>query len=159
MQDWWEGLQARERQILVGGAVVAAIILVWTFVWSPLTRATADMRVAVVQKQRLAIDLQRTATLSSSDQPVRPQGGQPATSLLVLVERTHQAHGLKDTFTLTRPDGPDAISIRFQNASFDALMDWLVMLETEHNLRVENTQISKAQQAGLVNGNLVLRRS
>lgn len=158
MQDWWEGLQPRERRILICGAVLAAIVLVWSFVWSPLTRATAEMRVAVAQKQRLAIDLQRTATLSGSDQPTRPQGSQPATSLLVLVERTHQAHGLKDTFTLTRPDGPDVISIRFQNASFDAMMDWLVMLDNEHNLMVENSQMTKAQQPGLVNGNLVLRR-
>ncbi len=158
MQDWWEGLQPRERRILICGAVLTVIILVWSFVWSPLTRATADMRVAVAQKQRLVIDLQRTATLSDSGQPTRPQGNQPATSLLVLVERTHQTHGLKDTFTLTRPDGPDAISIRFQNAPFNAMMSWLLMLENEHHLRVENSQVTRAQQPGLVNGSLVLRR-
>lgn len=157
MREWLENLQPRERRILLAGAVVAAVIAVWGFIWSPLSTANADLRLAVAEKQRLEVALLRTAALPARD-AVPTAGGAASASMLVLVERTQQAHGLAGAFTQTRPDGPDGINVTFQNASFDAMLDWLVMLQAEHGVSIEIATFSSTRQAGLVSGRLFLRR-
>ncbi len=158
MREWLDNLQPRERIILLAGAVAAAIIVVWGLIWSPLSAANSNLSLAVAEKQRLEVALQRTAALPGRS-ATPTAGAAQGTSLLVLVERTQQAHGLGGAFTQTRPDGPDGINVTFQNASFDSMLSWLVMLQAEHGVSIESATFSSTRQAGLVSGRLFLRRA
>ena len=155
MKDWFANLQPRERWLFVGGSVVAVLVLLWMLVLSPLRAGSADLRDAVAAKQRLLTDLARIEGAAGGNVPGVARDGQE--SLAVLVASTAQAHGL--TFPRTRPDGADAINVTFQNASFDALVEWLIVLQTTHAVAVESASVSSAREQGLVNGQLLLRRS
>jgi type II secretory pathway component PulM len=90
-----------------------------------------------------------------------PSGNAPTPtdqSLVVLIDSTASSLSLAGTFTRTRPDGADAISVSFQNAQFDALLSWLVTLERSHGVSVESASFNGARDAGLVSGQIFLRR-
>lgn len=154
MKAWFLSLQERERLILVGGAIVAAVVVLWWLVLAPLNEGSAELRDAVTQKRRLLLDLRRVeAIVPGTDAAAASPAGQ---SLLVLVESTAQAFGL--AAPRTRQDGPNGINVSFQGASFDALLAWLIELDTTHGVRVETASFSSARETGLVNGQLFLRR-
>jgi len=86
-------------------------------------------------------------------------GGGGIGLILVLVDSTAQVLGLAGAFTRTRPDGADAISVSFQNAAFDALLEWFVTLEQSHGVSVESASFNGARDQGRVSGQVFLRRS
>lgn len=157
MKAWFARLAPRERWILSAGAVLAAVIVLWGFVWLPLGSRSAELRQRIDDKQALIADLRRAAALGGgSAQSQRPA---PSQSLVVLVDQTARAHGLADSFTRTRPDGADAINVSFQNAPFDGILAWLVRLHADYGIRVESASFNGSRERGLVTGQLFLRRS
>lgn len=155
MKEWFANLQPRERLIVVGGAVMATIIVLWMFVLDPLRTQSADLREAVTDKRQLLVDLGRVEGAQASAVPAGNNGAQQ--TLVVLVNSTAQQHGLN--VPRTRPDGTDGINVTLQNASFDSLVTWLIALETTHSVTVESASISGSREQGLVNGTLFLRRT
>ena len=154
MKAWFLSLEERERLLLLGGGVAALLIVVWAFVFTPLKSESAELRESVTEKQRLFIDLGRVEAMGTGASSPAEETGQ---SLYVLVDSTAQSHGL--ALRGTRPDGSDGINVTFQRVSFDALLNWLISLETEHGVAVESASFSSASERGLVNGQLLLRRS
>lgn len=156
LRDWYLARAPRERAILAAGGAVAVMIVLWGFIFAPLRTGTAELSESIEAKSRLLIDVQRAAALAPADAPsTGSAGGQ---SLVVLVDSTAQSHGLSDAITRSRPDGPNGINVTFQNASFDELVSWLVALESTHGVRVESATVNGTRAAGLVNGQLSLRR-
>lgn len=153
MKDWFANLQPRERMLVGGGGTVALLIVLWLAVISPLLDRSAELRASVERKQRLLVDLGRVAGMQESR---NPRTGTAQQTLYVLVDSTAKEHGLQ--LPRTRQDGPDGVNVTLQNAPYDALMDWLITLETEHSVRVESASIAGAREQGLVNGQVFLRR-
>jgi general secretion pathway protein M len=157
MRDWFASLSQRDRRVLVGGVVGAALIVFWGFLWRPLATGTTDLRAGVLVKQRLWADMQR---VDSSATPTTSQTRAPeAQSLVVLVDRTHREQGLAGALTRNQPDGADGIRVTFQAASFDALVRWLSTLQLNYSVRVESASFTGARDPGVVSATLVLRRS
>lgn len=156
MREWFLSREPRERVVLASGAVIAAIIIFWTFVWTPLRDGSADLRDDVDRKTRLLVDLQRAAALA----PLQGERAAPAStqSLVVLIDRTAQSHRLAGAVTRSRPEGADAISVTLRDATFDDVVGWLVTLNSSHALMVESATFNGTRTPGLVNGQLLLRR-
>ena len=108
MRAWFDGLQPRERWILLGGAAVVAVLVLWALVLGPLRTQSATLRTSVDTKQRLLIDLAR---LEGTQSPGALDGIQGADqTLVVIINSTAQAHGV--TLPRTRPNGPNGIDVR-----------------------------------------------
>lgn len=155
MREWFEKLAPRERVIVLGGGAAAALIIVWGLVWKPLSDGTTELRDSLEQKRALLVDLQRVQGLPAANSIGAPSDDRR--SLVVLVDQTAQSMGL--SFTRTRPDGPDAISVSFAAAPFDTLVEWLVQLERTSGLTVESASFNGTRERGLVSGQLFLRRT
>lgn len=154
MKEWFEGLEARERMILSVGFAAALIIVLWGFVWLPLTNGTGDLHEAIAEKRALLVDIQRAEALPAAASRAAPVGD--GRSLVVLVDQTAGSMGLR--FSRTRPDGPNAINVSFTAAPFDTLVSWLVTLERDHGITVESASFNSTRERGLVSGQLSLRR-
>ena len=157
MREWLAQRNARERLILVAGVVVAVIIVLWGLIWRPATLGAAELREAVAEKAQFLAGLERAEAIEPPAGGVR-SAGPTEQSLIALVESTAQALGLSGTFTRTRPDGIDAISVSFSNADFGALLEWLMTLERTHGVSVESASATGARDPGFVNGQVFLRR-
>jgi len=155
MKDWFATLQPRERWIVIAGAAAAVVIVLWSFVLTPLGNSADAMRDAVVGKQRLLVDLARLEGAGPAGSAAAVQGADQ--TLVVIINSTAQQHGL--TLPRTRPNGPSGIDVTFQSASFDALVEWLVALQSTYAVQVESASFSSAREEGRVNGQLSLRRS
>ena len=154
MKDWFATLQPRERNVLVAGAAAALAIVLYAFVWQPLTGGSDDLRASIESKERMLANLYRVRALAQDQQgaPVRPDQ-----ALVVLVNQTLQASGLIGTLTGTRQDGAN-ISVSFQNAPFDRLLGWLISLERNEGVFVEGASFNTARQRGFITGQLLLSR-
>lgn len=154
MKEWFLSREPRERLILAVGAALAIVIIGWRFVWSPLANGVERLDSAVDTQSRLLVDAVSAAAVAPTDAP-RPQAQE---SLLVLVERTARTHSVWDAVSRARPDGATGMDVTFQAARFDALLGWLLTLESEHGVSVETATIRDAGAAGTVNGQVLLRR-
>jgi|SRR5689334_4837476 general secretion pathway protein M len=153
MKAWFNNLQPRERWILIAGVVVAFGVVLWAGVVRPLRTQSALLQTSVASKQRLLSDLGRLGAAS----PARSPGAQqPEQTLVVLVDSTAQAHGLR--ITRSRPNGPSGVEVTLQAVPFDTLVDWLMTLHGTYAVDVESAQLSTARQQGLVNGQVSLHR-
>ena len=47
MKAWWNGLQLRERQLLLTGGCLMAALAYWLLLWQPLVAAREQSRAAV----------------------------------------------------------------------------------------------------------------
>jgi len=157
MKAWFEGLAQRERITLFAGAVVAALIIVWTFVWTPLRDGAFELDGAVSEKHLLLANLRRVEMLGG--QASSGAGVAPTQSLVLLVDQTHRTHGLAGTLSRNQPDGSDGIRVTFQSASFDELVSWLGALQQSYGVSVESASFDGTNQPGFVSATLVLRRT
>ncbi len=158
MREWLANLAPRERLVLAAGAVGAVVIVLWGFVWMPLTSGTSDLGAAVESKRQLAVELRRAAALEpAGDDTPRARGA--GRSLVVLVNETAQRRGLAERFTTTRPDGQNRINVSFQNAAFDTIVEWLLELERDYAVDVESASFNQGRERGLVTGQILLSRA
>ncbi len=154
MKQWFESLQPRERTTLSIGAVATVAILFYAFVWEPITTGRENLRTSIGQKQQMLSNLYRASAESAVDGPAET-GGQ---SLFVLIDQTAQTNGLSGAVTRARPNGPNEINVTFTNASFDALVGWLIQLNQNDGILVDGASINNTRERGLVSGQLLLRR-
>lgn len=159
MKRWFADLETRERVILVGGAAVAAIIVLWGFVWNPMTTRTVELSDAVATKQRMLATLQRARAVAAPAGQAQLVDASARQSLVLLVDQTHRSYGLDGALVRNQPDGADGIRVTFQDASFDGLVAWLGTLQGSYAVAVETATIDGGRQAGIVNATFVLRRS
>lgn len=158
MREWLAGLQARERLMVVGGAVLGVVIVFWGLVWTPLDSLTAELTDSVASKQQMAASLARARSMAPAtggprlDAPTRQ-------SLVLLVDQTHRSYGLDGALVRNQPDGADGIRVTFQDAAFDGLIAWLGTLQSSYGIGVESATIDGARTTGIVNATVVLRRS
>ncbi|HSG66704.1 MAG TPA: type II secretion system protein M [Gammaproteobacteria bacterium] len=156
MRDWFANLDTRERIILIAGGAVAAIIVWWGLIWTPLSSRNTELTEAVVEKQRMLATLQRArAATTTSETQVDAATRQ---SLVLLVDQTHRSFGLEGRLLRTQPDGADGIRVTFQDAAFDGLIGWLGTMQTSYGIAVESATIDGARSAGVINATIVLRR-
>ena len=154
MRAWFDGLQPRERWILLLGAIVVLVLVLWVAALRPLWTQAATLRTAVDMKQRLLVDLARLEGTQAPANAGIVQGLDQ--TLVVIVDSTAQTNGL--TLSRTRPNGPNGIDVTFQGASFDVLVSWLVTLHNSYSVDVESASFTNARAQGLVNGQLSLHR-
>ena len=144
----------RERWLVAIGAAAAAVIVLWGFILMPLNDEIARLRTSVETKQRLLIEVARIEGQNPSAVVANRQGSNQ--TLMVIVNNTAGSHGLSPS--RTSANGPSGVNVSLQNASFDALCDWLITLQDTYGIDVETASFAPSREPGLVTGQLTLRR-
>lgn len=149
--QWYGSLAPRERKtVLYGGLAAAALLLVGgTWQLHASAAATAERleakRADLAWMQAVAPRLQAMPAVRSDE------------SLPLLVDRTARDAGLAQSLSGADPAGNGGLRVRFEGASFDALVIWLSRIQQERGLVVESASIDATEAEGLVNASLVLR--
>jgi len=136
------------------GASIAVIIILWGFLLRPLFAEAARLRASVDTKEKLLIDVRRVEV----ERPgVSPSGRLDSDKMLgVIISTTATSHGLSSPSA--RANGPNGLDVTLQNASFDAVAAWLVVLHDSYGIDVETASFTPTREPGIVNGSLLLRR-
>ena len=156
VNEYWEGLQPRERLALAVGAVALLAALIYFSLWQPLMSAREEMRQEVTQQRALLRWMSGTA---SEAQQLRGSGAGSAAlggqSLLSLVDQSARKAGMGGVVKRVEPDGKQ-VRIWLDGASFDKLVGWLEKLERDNGVHVVNATIERTGSSGVVNARLRL---
>ncbi len=157
MKELLAGLGARDRFLLLIGAVLITLVLLYVLAWKPLGDRVASLRSTVAEQ---GLQLQWMQGAAQEIQRLRGQQ-RPATgeraSLLALTDRTARERGLGAAIRRVEPEGSDKVRIQLEQAPFDDMTVWLEQLVARHGVRIEIITIEARDQAGLVNARLTLQ--
>ncbi|HHJ80843.1 MAG TPA: type II secretion system protein M [Candidatus Tenderia electrophaga] len=158
MKQWWAGLQASERRILILGGIVLGLILPYFMVWQPMQENVAVLQKQVQEQRAVKRWMSQSAAevkqLSrGSGNAVRPRDGR---SLLAVVDQTAKRSGLGAGLKRLEPDGQVAVKVWLEQVSFDDMLRWLTRLEQKNGLAVATITIDRQDVAGRVNARMTL---
>ncbi|HEX7031102.1 MAG TPA: type II secretion system protein M [Gammaproteobacteria bacterium] len=151
-------LEPRERQFLIGGAIALVVILFFLAVVQPLLQYRDGAADDVAGKRDLV------AWMRGAAEVLRGRGPAAATvdtsgSLLALADSSARATGLANALQRIQQDGDDAVRVRLEGASFDALILWLDGLQNRYGVVASEMTVDRADGAGLVNASITLTRN
>lgn len=156
LQQYLQQLSPRERWMVIGGGVVALLLLVFAIVM-PLQSRVSATQARVVKKRGDLVWLRAMAPQLSSLQTVRhPTSNE---SLVVLVDRTAHEAGFAKSLVASQPSGDGGLNVRFDKMPFDQLVSWLSTLHEQYGVRVDSATVDSANEPGTVSATLVLHPS
>lgn len=159
MREWFEGLDARQRLLVTGGAALLVLFLLFVLVWLPLRAGYTDLKRNVADQRETALWMQQgaqqLARLRRSSGP--GSTGLGGRSLLAVTDSTARAGGLGAELRRVEPEGRDSVRVWLDGASFDVLIKWLVTLNTTHGIHVDSATLERNETAGRVNARLTLQ--
>jgi len=153
-EAWYASLNPREQLIVRVGAVAGAALLVVGLVLrlhgvvQTAEKRLASKRADAAYIQSVLPEL-RTAPLPAG-------GGQ---SLVTVVDRTTRDAGLAMNLKGTEPSGISGVRVRFEGASFEQLVTWLLRVQQEYGLTIQAATLEKTESPGRVNASLTFVRS
>jgi general secretion pathway protein M len=159
LKQWFDGLQARERAIIIAGAILVLLVAIYILALAPFYKAVNARAERVAQKESDLAWMQSVAGELQALNASRPMSQAPSgESLVVLIDRAARECGLASALTGQTPNGESGIRVRLESAEFDKLMVCLGTLQQVHAVTIESATIDRAAQPGLVNASLVLTR-
>ena len=159
MREWFEGLESRERLLVMAGSAVLALFLVIVLVWLPIRSGYSNLKASVAGQRETAAWMQRSAQQLAE---LKRSGSAAATglggrSLLAVTDSTARAGGLGAELKRVEPEGRDSVRVWLDGASFDVLVKWLATLNSTHGILVDNATLERTESAGRVNARLTLQ--
>lgn len=156
VRDWLGNLSTRERNLVYGAAVLAALALLYLVIVLPFTTTTSRMAARVEQKSADLAWMRAQAPQALAAAGVAQSNS--GESLVVIVDRTARQAGLGATLRDQSPSGNAGLRLRMEAASFDTLVTWLAVLQQQYGVGIEAATIDAAGP-GLVNATLSLTQA
>ena len=153
LTQYLQGLQPRERRMVVAGAIAAVLLIIVATVL-PLQRSVAAVEQRVERKRD---DLQWLRSMTP--QLAGLQGGAPPAlrePLVVVVDRSARESGLAKSLVGSQPSGDGGLNVRLDQTPFDTLIAWLSQLRERYGVRVDSATIDAGKGSGNVTATLVL---
>lgn len=146
IKTWWQGLNLRERRLVIGLSAGVLAILLYGLVWQPLNDNLDSTKKRLASRQALLTwvteNTARYQSAQSSSGTKQIKG-----SLSSIVNRTANQQQL--TITRMQPQG-DSIQVWVDSASFTQLLFWLEQLVNNEGLRVQAIDLTKGENQGEV---------
>lgn len=158
MKDWLEGLESRERLMLIAGIVLLALLLFYAMVLAPLRSGYHALQENVSGQRATAVWMQESAQTiqrlrGSSGAAAKGLGGR---SLLAVTDSTARAGGLGSALKRVEPEGGNSVRVWLEGAPFDILIRWLGTLSTQHGVAADSVTLERNEAVGRVNVRLTL---
>jgi general secretion pathway protein M len=158
LKQRWSQLQARERRILLVGALALILLGGYSLVWEPYVDSRARLERDVAEQRALLEWMERSAREVQALRGGRPAGGAASgQSLLALADGSARAQGLGSALQRVEPDGANGVRVWLEQAPFDDVLRWLDKLSSERGVRVSSFATERrAEQPGRVDVRIVL---
>ncbi|SFN62967.1 type II secretion system protein GspM [Dokdonella immobilis] len=155
---WWNGLSERDRRVLLIGAVVVAIFLVWSFVWHPLAmrRALLSEQLDGARRDLASMRVAQAEVEQLRNAGVRSRADRQGKSLLALADVTARGAGLDGVLKRLEPVGARSVRASFEFASFDSLIAWMEDLARDYGVQISDFSADRVDASGLVNARVTL---
>ena len=161
LQHWYQGLQQRERQLVLAATAVIIITLLYLVIWEPVVNGVEEQR-QKYQAQADIIEWMQTAAaevsaLKASGAARRTTNSSQPVSLLV--EKSAATAGLKPYMTKLESTTDKGARVTFDAASFDQLLLWLGTLQTQYGITVSSANLDRDDKPGAISARMTLNRN
>ncbi|PHQ81605.1 MAG: hypothetical protein COB66_01735 [Coxiella sp. (in: Bacteria)] len=157
LKDWWHEREQREQYILIGGGIIAAILLVYMLIWRPLSIHIADQQQNVTQNQALLTWMTtadtRLAQLKAMGYIKKTNASQ---AMLVTIEQSLVSSKLSPYVSNTQQQNTQQIQLTLKQVPFDKFIDWAEALWKSDNIVVKTAAIKKGAVTGTADVTLTL---
>ncbi len=149
----WLELSSRERYIVAIGGVVAVLIFSYQLVFAPVLNASNVMQANIGSLRTNLVWLREQANSLPSAESGQSQSGTGQNnfeasdqSLVSILERTARSFQLDGSIQqLTPGDNPENVSVVMEDASFNAWVRWVSVLEQQYGVKVLNATVERQQ--------------
>ena len=157
MKEWLASLDQRERRLVITGAVLLGLMLMYVAVWEPITGTVENLRVSTTEQ---ASTLRWMRQAAQDIKKIRGSGGKRAKSIggqsmLSLIDRTAKSGSLGTALKRVQPDGEERVRVWMEAANFDEVIKWLVLLDSRYGVDIESSVFEVKQESGRVDARLV----
>jgi general secretion pathway protein M len=146
-------LQPRERVIVIGGSILAALAFVYLAIWKPVELARHNGEKRLADAREIAVQLQRASSIVPRSAGAQQLGGG---SLLATVDQASKSGDLGKPLSRLSPEGDAQVRAWVEDVQFDSLMRWISSLQSRYGVRVDSVEIERQPTPGLVNARLSL---
>lgn len=160
MKNWYNSLSARERNLVVYGSILSAIILFWLLVAKPLynkhnklTKTIQNKTSALELMQGQSVQVKRLQQQNLANKTPKIAGNPQQ-----LVERSLQTWRLKPALGRMQSQGSNAVRLTLKDANADRFMRFLDDLEKKYALAVESLSMTADKESGLADIRLTVKR-
>jgi general secretion pathway protein M len=159
MNAWWQNLPPRERRLVIGGAILIGLTILWLFIWKPLANRHQLLQQDLQDAQAtyLQMQQQRTAILAAQGK----SGTQPANtggSLHGNVITEIKQYQLDGAGTSTEEKDKDTVILKLEGKPFDPLAQFLARMESSYAARPSRMTLKPAKGTGTVDAEITLER-
>jgi general secretion pathway protein M len=145
--NWWRERAVRERRILVAGALVLVVALLWLLAFEPAwegrKRLAGELPEQRAKVARMASMIDEARSLEQAA-GVAPAGG----SVRSAIEKSLAAAGLAGGVQIEQSG--DRYDLRFPAVPFAAWLDWVALTVRESRVRVVDARVTRDPRDGFV---------
>lgn len=152
-------LQQREQWLVGVGAIVVTITVLYLAIWEPIAGAHTHRAEGLVAQRALA---ERLEAAAAELQSMRGNGNATvdrSTSVLSAIDQSSKQGPVGKAPDRMQPEGDKEVKVWFEDVPFDALLRWLVILQTRYGVSVQTLEVERQPAVGRVNARMTLVRS
>jgi general secretion pathway protein M len=139
LQSWWQSLQKREQQLVLGAGVTLAIAAFYWLLWAPLHLSYQAQQ---QQLQQVSQQLLQVSSFPVVSTQTKVQG-----SLTDIISSSARGHKIQ--VSRMQPQN-DQMQVMLNDISFDQLLTWLHELQYQHNVSIVQLDLAVADAPGMV---------
>lgn len=154
LEQLWRERNPRERWLIGLGLPLLLLALLYAYLWLPvqkeragLLRTLPELRASAAQLRQQAQEVQ---TLKQRV-PADDAAANPADPVTVMRQTATQA-GLPAP--QIQPDNTGRLRVRFEQVTFNPLIQWLDILQRQHGLKVDTLELNSAGGPGRVSAQI-----
>lgn len=156
MNEFIARLSERERLLLLLAAGLVLLLLIYALAWRPLDQHLERMD-RLISAQQADLDWMQVSAMKIKQlrsQNTANRGRQQG--LLSLVDQTVRRSGLAQALKRVEPEGADKVTVRLEQAGFDAVVGWLETLQQVNGVMVQSISVDRQERDGMINARLTL---
>ncbi len=151
LKEYFNGLEARERNLVIVAAVMLAVALPYQFIWKPFTEGLDDARIRVQAQRKQLITMKQQAREIRKLRGVGSIDVQPGKQFLNnLINTAAKRNGLANSLNI-KSDSENNLRISMDNVPFDNVMNWLDQLVTRGGVVVRKLTVDRQPTPGRIN--------
>lgn len=159
MKEWFNSLDARERKILIGGAIAVLLMSLYFLGWEPFITKIDHLKKSNAENEKTLTWMKQKAGEVRQLQRSNPSmkvdlKGQ---SLLGVIDKTAKSNNLGSAIKRVQPEGNNKALVRLEGAQFNHVIRWLEHLQLHQGIQVDSSVIERQSEPGLVNARIIFQ--
>lgn len=157
IQDYWNAMSTKDKRTLTIGGVLAIIMLIYAFIYSPLQTSIHELRQQVLDKKETLLWMQSVRSeLETTKHKSKPIAHN---KLLSLVNNDLQQRNFKAFPSRLQMGSTNDVQVNFERVPVNMLLEWVWRLNTRYSVAIKQFDLQRSNTQGVVKASIRLNAS